>query len=88
MGWAVSPDDRRPDQEWRRDAGQNGGLDPASGLAARTLLYQGGYTFIPADEAAARLVFKVEGNRATGFTLTSVGQASEATQLGNETAGW
>jgi len=70
----------------RRVYAEGGKLKLEGPVGPRTLLYQGSRTFIPADDPASRLVFKVEGSRATGFTLTSGGQASEATRLVTEPA--
>ena len=65
----------------RRVYTEGGKLRLEGPFGPRTLLYQGNQTFIPADDPAARLVFKLDANRATGFTLTAGGQASEATRL-------
>lgn len=65
----------------RRVYAEGGKLKLEGPFGPRTLVYRGSHTFVLADDPAARVVFKVEGNKATGFTLTSGGQASEATRL-------
>lgn len=65
----------------RRVYAEGGKLKLDGPFGPRTLLYRGNHTFVLADDPAARVVFKVDGSRATGFTLTSGGQASEATRL-------
>lgn len=66
----------------RRVYADGGTLRLEAPFGARTLVYRGDHTFILADDPGARLVFKVEGSRAKGFTLTSGGQTIEATRAG------
>ncbi|MDQ3699171.1 MAG: beta-lactamase family protein [Gemmatimonadota bacterium] len=70
----------------RRVYAEGGKLKLEGPFGPRTLLYQGNHTFVLADDPAARVVFKVEGGRAAGFTLTSGGQASDATRQGDDPA--
>jgi CubicO group peptidase (beta-lactamase class C family) len=65
----------------RRVSAEQGKLKLEGPFGPRTLVYRGSHTFVFADDPAARVVFKVEGNKATGFTITSGGQVSEAMRV-------